>query len=141
MRRFIQDDRGISGALDMTLAIGLIMFPIVILVASLPQWIEVRSMAELAAQEAARSVVLAADQTSGEAAGDAAARRIADNHGIDGSSISVTFTGTLDWGDEITATVTVPLPVLAVPLIGTFAATDYTAQHVERVDDYRSFTP
>lgn len=141
MRRCWLDERGISGALDMTLAVGLIMLPVVMLVASLPAWVETRSMAELAAQEAARTVVLADDQAGGEAAGTAAARLIATNHGIDGSSLTISYTGVLEWGQEITATVRVPMPVLSIPLIGTFTVGDFTAQHTERVDDYRSFVP
>ena len=125
----------------MTLAIGLIMLPLVMLVASVPRWVETRSMSELAAQEAARRVVLADTQPEGEAAGEAAARQIAVNHGMDGSNLTVQFEGTLDWGEEITARVIVPMPLLSIPLIGDFAATDYVAEHAERVDDYRSFTP
>lgn len=125
----------------MTLAVGLIMLPLVMLVASVPRWVETRSMAELAAQEAARRVVLADTQDEGEAAGDAVARQIAANHGMDGSSLTVQFEGLLDWGEEITARVIVPMPLLSIPLIGDFTATAYVAEHAERVDDYRSFTP
>ena len=140
MRRLWADERGISGALDMTLAVGLVMLPLVMLVASIPAWIETRSMAELAAQEATRTVVLSDDQATGEAAGTASARLIATNHGIDGTTLTISFTGALEWGEEITATVRVPMPVLAIPLIGTFTVGDFTAQHTERVDDYRSFS-
>lgn len=69
------------------------------------------------------------------------ARQIATNHGIDGSSLSVSYTGVLDWGEVISASVTVPMPLLSIPLIGEFVVTDYTAEHAERVDDYRSFLP
>ena len=141
MRRWFSDDSGVSGALDMTLAVGLLMLPIVMLVASLPRWVETRSMAELAAQEAARTLALADDQTFGEAAGEAAARQIAANHGVEASTIAVRFSGILDWGQEVTASVTVPMPILDLPLIGTFSIGDFTANHTERVDDYRSFTP
>ena len=130
-----------SGALDVTLAIGLVMMPIVMLVASLPKWIETRSMAELAAQEAARALVLADSQARGEAAGEVVARRIARNHGVDGSSIHVGFSGNLDWGEEVMASVTVTMPILTIPLIGTFTVGEFTADHIERVDDYRSFPP
>lgn len=141
MRRFLHDDRGVSGGIDMVVAVGLLMIPMVMLVASLPRWIETRSMAELAAQEAARTVVLANAQPAGEAAGTATARQIADNNGVAGSSLTVTYLGVLDWGEEITATVTVPMPVLDLPLIGTITVGDFSTSHTERVDDYRSFTP
>ena len=125
----------------MTLAVGLIMIPLVMLVASIPRWVETRSMAELAAQEAARQAVLADTQSSGQAAGETMARQIADNHGVDGATLIVSFDGILDWGEEITASVTVPMPLLSIPLIGDFVATNYVAEHTERVDDYRSFLP
>jgi hypothetical protein len=125
----------------MMLAIGLLMFPLVMLVSALPRWVETRSMAELAAQEAARSVVLASDQGIGETVGLARAREIAHNHGFGSSDIAVSFSGILDWGQEITATVTVDTPILDVPGIGTFAAADVVASHTERVDDFRSFPP
>jgi Flp pilus assembly protein TadG len=136
-----REDRGASGTIEMVLAIGLIMFPIVMLVAAIPTWIETKSMAELAAQEAARAVVLADAQEVGEATGTAIARQIADNHGLDGSILSVSYDGVLDWGATITADVTIPVPVLAIPGIGTFASGNLTVSHSERVDDYRSFAP
>ena len=141
MRRILNDDRGISGALDMTLAVGLIMLPLVMLVASIPRRVETKSMAEVAAQEAARTLVLSNQQGIGETAAEAAARQIVANHGVDPSTVSVSFTGILDWGQEITATVTVRMPVLSIPLIGEFSVADYSAVHTERVDDYRSFAP
>ena len=125
----------------MVLAIGLLMFPLVMLVSALPRWVETRSMAELAAQEAARSVVLASDQGIGETVGLARAREIAENHGFGSADIDVSFSGILDWGQEITATVTVDTPILDVPGIGTFAAADVVVSHTERVDDFRSFPP
>lgn len=135
------DDTGASGALEMALAVGLLLFPIVMLVALIPRWIETKSMAELAAQEAARVFVLADDASTGQAAGTAIARQIADNHGVAGGSISVAYSGVLDWGETVTAAVTVPMPILVIPGIGTFATSDLTISHSERVDDYRSFPP
>ncbi|HDH03770.1 MAG TPA: hypothetical protein ENH15_05945 [Actinobacteria bacterium] len=134
-------DRGASGAIEMVLAIGLLMFPLVMLVASIPRWVETLSMAELAAQEAARSVVLSGDQATGEDAGRLRATEIALNHGFDASAIEVTFAGVLDWGQEITATVVVDTPLLVIPGIGEFAANDVVVSHSERVDDFRSFPP
>jgi len=125
----------------MVLAIGLLMFPMVMLVAAIPRWVETRSMAELAAQEAARTAALASDQGLGEVQGMARAVEIAANHGFGAGDIEVVFSGVLDWGQEITATVTVDTPILDIPGIGTFAAADVVISHTERVDDFRSFPP
>ena len=124
----------------MLLGVGLLMFPLVMLVAAIPTWIEAKSMGELAAPGGS-----AGDgpcQTAMPRAllrGTAVAQQIAQNHGF--SSVAVTFDGTLDWGETVTANVTVPIPVLAVPGIGTFAGSNVTLSHAERVDDYRSFPP
>ncbi len=123
------------------LAIGLLMFPLVMLVASIPRWVETRSMAELAAQEAARTVVLATDRASGEAAARLRAIEIARNHGFDAAAIEVSIDGVLDWGEVITATVVVDTPLLEIPGIGTFVVNDVVVSHSERVDDFRSFPP
>lgn len=139
--RIRRDERGASGALEMVLAVGLLMFPLVMLVAAIPRWVETRSMAQLAAQEAARTVVLAADQATGEAEARLRAEEIARNHGFATEALALDIDGLLDWGQEITATVTVDTPVLEVPGIGTFAAADVVVSHTERVDDFRSFPP
>lgn len=134
-----RDDRGASGTIEMLIGVGLLLFPLVMLVAAIPTWIEAKSMGELAAQEAARAMVLADTEIEGRAAGVAMAQQVAQNHGYMG--LSVTFDGVLDWGETITANVTVPVPVLAIPGIGTFAGSNVTFSHSERVDDYRSFPP
>jgi hypothetical protein len=135
-----REERGVSGSLELLLGVGLVLFPLVMLIAAIPTWIEARAMGELAAQEAARAMVLADDQASGAATGTAVANQIAANHGY-GGAISVGYDGVLDWGETITANVTVEVPVVAIPGIGTFAGTTVTLSHTERVDDYRSFPP
>ena len=135
-----RDDRGVSGTIEMLIGVGLLLFPLVMLVAAIPTWIEAKSMGELAAQEAARAMVLADSEAEGIAAGVAVAQQIAQNHGF-GGGVAVTFDGSLDWGETVTANVTVPIPVLAIPGVGTFAGSNVTLSHSERVDDYRSFPP
>lgn len=139
--RVVRDDRGASGTLEMLLGVALLMLPLVMLVAAIPRWIETRSMAQLAAQEAARSLVLAADQASGEMLGIVRANEVAANHGFAPGQLAVSFSGVLAWGEEVTATVTVDTPVLVVPGLGSFVASDVRVSHTERVDDFRSFPP
>lgn len=134
-----RDDRGASGTIELLIGVGLMLFPLVMLVAAIPTWIEAKSMGELAAQEAARAMVLADTEAEGRLAGIEVAQQVAQNHGYSG--VTVTFDGVLDWGETITASVTVPVPVLAIPGIGTFAGSNVTLSHTERVDDYRSFPP
>lgn len=133
-------ERGASGSVELLVGIGLLLFPLVMLIAAIPTWIEAKAMGELAAQEAARALALADTPEAGEASGTEIANRIAANHGFEGS-VSVAFSGSLDWGETVSATVTVPVPALAIPGIGTFVGTTVSFSHAERVDDFRSFPP
>ncbi len=133
-------DEGVSGSVELLVGIGLLLFPLVMLVAAIPTWIEAKAMGELAAQEAARAFAVAATASEGESAGTEIARRIAANYGFDGE-VDVSFSGVLDWGETVSATVTVPVPALAVPGIGTFVGATVSFSHAERVDDFRSFPP
>ena len=60
------------------------------------------------------------------------------NGGLKPEDIKVAVTGNLERGGSIIARVTVTMPALAVPGLGTFAPWEWTAVHTERVDEYRS---
>ncbi|MGH3452724.1 MAG: hypothetical protein ACRDQW_18885, partial [Haloechinothrix sp.] len=122
-------------ALELGLAIGLLVFPITILVVSLPTWVERQSAARVAAQEAAREVVLADSWGEGTERGVAVAQQTAANHGVDG--VAVSFSGSLERGAEVAAHVTVKMPALVVPGIGRVGAWSWTVTHTEQVDLYR----
>lgn len=96
-------------------------------------------MARLAAQEAARSVVLADDFGEGSAAGAALAAEIAANHDLAGAIEAVEFSGSLERGATVEATVIVTVPVPAVPFFGSGGAISWSVRHAEQVDAYRSF--
>lgn len=136
--RLLSGQRGYV-ALELALAIGLLVFPITILVVSLPTWVERQSAARVAAQEAAREVVLADTWGEGTARGQAVAQLTAANHGLDG--VAVSFSGSLERGAEVAARVTVEMPTLVVPGIGRVGAWRWTVTHTEQVDLYRSFPP
>lgn len=125
----------------MMFVIALLLLPTVIGLAQIPRWIDARSTAELAAQEAARQVVLADDQAAGEAAALAMASQIVVNHGWPESAlIDVSFTGVLVRGGEITAHVTIEFPAIVVPPVGGVGGgMARTWSHTERVDDFREF--
>ena len=127
--------------LEMMFVIGLLLLPTVIGLAQIPRWIDARSTAELAAQEAARQMVLAPDQASGEASAEAIARQIVLNHGWPESALlDVTFSGALVRGGEITAHVTIEFPAIVVPPVGDVGGgMAQTWSHTERVDDFREF--
>lgn len=143
-------------ALEFVLATLVLVVPTIILVLSLPVWIERVSLARMAAQEAARAVVLASDATRGGTVGTGLVVQTARNHEVDVADVSVCYsvhdfgrdapqrcTGltALPRGAGITAAVTVRLPLLSLPFLprDLGALPPYTARHTERVDSYRSF--
>lgn len=143
-------------ATEFALSMGLVLLPVTLIVLSLPTWLEYRSFASTAAQEAAREAVLADTPGAATTAGRTIIDRIAANLGVDPQDVSICFTvhdtGTaaaggcrtgvagLPRGGAVTARVSVRMPALSFPVLGTtFEAFTYGASHTERVDDYRSF--
>lgn len=126
---------------ELALAVGLLVLPVAILVVSLPVWIERQSAARVAAQEAARAVVLADSWAEGTRRGALVAEQVASNHGIPPGEVSVGFRGELERGAEVAALVRVRMPALALPAIGAVGEWSWTVSHTEQVDLYRSFPP
>ena len=144
MRRLVararRDERGMVVA-EFVVAVGFILFPVMVLVLSFPAWVERQSMARVAAQEAARIVALADDTDTGVAAAEELVAEIASNHGVDPSAMSVSFAGSATRGSNVTATIDVELPALSFPLLGGVGSVSWSTSHTERVDDYRAFHP
>ncbi len=135
----LPSQRGSVGV-ELALGVGVLLLPVALTVVVLPTWAERQSMARLAAQEAARTVVLAGDLGTGTAQGRALAERIAANHGMPGALRSVSIAaaeGPLARGTTVTATVEVLIPVPDLPWVagGDLA---WTVTHAEVVDPYRS---
>ena len=126
-------DRGFV-AIEYALALGLILVPVALLVITLPSWPERQTVARVAAEEGARTAVLTGDL----AAGEAVARQAVANQGLDPADVDITWSGSQARGGQLTAAVTVRMPVLRLPAIVTVGAWDWTARHTEPVDLYRS---
>ena len=135
--------RGESGfvAVEWAVTVGFLLFHTVLLVLSFPAWVERQGMARVAAQEAARAVALSNDTASEAAAGRGLADEIARNHGVDPTTMAVSYEGTTRRGDSVTATVAVELPALTIPGLGSLGSVTWSARHTELVDRYRPFTP
>lgn len=96
-------------------------------------------MARLAAQEAARVMVIGDDWASDAATARALAARIAENHELPASDLSLTLEpGTLVRGGQVTAVATVQMPLIVVPGIGPVGGVGWPVRHTEHVDAYRS---
>ncbi len=124
-------------AVEWVAAIALLLLPVVVLVATMPDWAERRHAATVAAREATR--VLARDWPSASADGAAlVAREVAVDHGVDAGDVEVDVVSIgVVRGDLARVAVQVTMP--AVSVLGMSAGTwHYTAVEVRRIDDYRS---
>jgi hypothetical protein len=127
-----------SVAVELSLGIGLLVLPMALLVLLLPTWLERQSMARVAAQEAARSVAVAADPQQASAIASEVVTRIAVNHGLPADAITVRISGGLGRGQVVTATVTVDMPATSFPGLTEVGGFSYTTAHREVIDPYRS---
>ena len=134
--------RGERGFVAIELAAGaaLLVFPVALLVASLPGWFDRQSVARQVARDAARAVVLDGSCRA-EVASDAA-DRIAIGAGLDPRELHIDLDcvdgAALERDDAVTARVTIEMPAVSVPLIGSVGAGRWTTAHAEPVDPYGS---
>jgi len=134
----IRRDQDGSAPISLALGVGLLVFPVLLLVLSLPTW-EARSVdARDAAAAAARALVTADTWSDGVAAADAAVYAVASTDGVASEDLSATYSGSLTRGAAVTAEVTVTIPAGRIPGIASFGAVHYSASSTQQVDDYRS---
>jgi hypothetical protein len=131
-----RSDRGFI-AIEWVAALAILLLPMVVLVATLPNWAERRHAATVSAREAARVIV--ENWPNGDpAAAVLVAQEVAADHGIDAADLDVRVPSVGEArGDEVEVDVEVTMP--AVGVNGMSAGSwHYTARAVRRVDDYRS---
>ena len=102
-------------AVEMPVAICLLLIPIACLIAVLPTWLERQSIARTAARESARTIARSNDVESGRTAANRAVAEIAANNGLDPTQLRPTYTGNISRGGQITSDVTVDIPLVIVP--------------------------
>ena len=127
-------DRG-SAELEMVLATGLIMLPIAVLVMLLPRWPESTSAASSTAKEAATLIAVASGPDAGIAAAQAAVDRAQAN--LD-QELRLEVEGSWCRGCTVTVLISVRMPGIDIPGIGSAAAWWWTARSAVRIDDFRS---
>lgn len=135
-----RDDRG-SAAIELPLAVGLLLLPMAMIVMALPSWPERQTVATAAAKEAASLYANAPDPTSGVYLAQAAVDQAAANYGLPANTLTLQLIGEWCRSCPVTASVRVDIPALAVPLIGDIGAFQWTATSTARIDDYRSISP
>lgn len=124
-------------AVELVAAVGLLLLPVVLLVASLPEWSERRHTAIVAAREAA---AVAVEGYPRDMTADAAllAEEVAAIHGLDRDEIDVRVSADLRRGGRVTATVTVDMPALNLPFVGRAGGFRWTTSQTRRIDEFRS---
>ena len=128
-------------AAELALGIGLLLFPVALLVLTLPTWSERQTTARSIAREVSRVVAVAGvcDRERAAETGHDMAR----NLGLAPSDVDVQLDcvpgGRLSRGGSVRASVTVGVPAVTLPGIGSVGAWSWTAHHSEPVDQYRSF--
>ncbi|HEX9316165.1 MAG TPA: hypothetical protein VN986_04680 [Actinomycetota bacterium] len=124
-------------SLELVLGLALLVLPIALIVLTLPTWLARQNLARLAAQQAARTGVIAA--SPGE--GAMAAGSVVADAGLDPArDVSVAWDPASNFarGGLVTVHVTVESPAIDIPFLGRFGSFPLTASFSERVDPYRS---
>jgi len=141
-RRVAAEQRGSAyAAVEMILVLGLILLPTLAAIAQIPRWVDAKSTADLAAQEAARQVVLADTWEQGLEAATNVVEAVVRNRGLDVGALSeVSFEGSLVRGGSVQVTVMLQVPPVVLPGFGPVGGNiSLSRSATERVDDYRQF--
>jgi hypothetical protein len=124
-------------AIEWVAAVALLLLPVVVLVATLPEWAERRHAATVAAREAARELVRDWPTADPERAA-VVARDVASDHGMPARDVVVQVLSVgVARGDLARVAVRVTMPAISVAGMSA-GEWHYTAVEVRRVDDYRS---
>lgn len=127
-------------AAELALGVGLLVFPVALLVLTIPTWVERQSTARAIAREAARTVAVEGycDVESARGVGETMAGNLGLGGGVE-VMLDCAPGERLRRGASVTARVTVHMPAVQLPGIGAVGAWRWTAHHAEPVDQYRSF--
>jgi hypothetical protein len=141
VRRHGRSREGGYVAAELALGVGLLVFPVALLVLTLPTWSERQTTARSIAREVSRVVAVAGVCDRGRATDTG--YDMARNLGLAPSDVDVRLDcvpgGRLPRGGSVRASVTVAVPAVTFPGIGSVGAWSWTAHHSEPVDQYRSF--
>ena len=134
--------RGRAGylAIELALAMGLLVLPVAGLVVTLPTWAERQSVARVVAREVARDTALAGVCDVAVAAARAASTT--QGLGLPPGDVTVVLDcepgEQLPRGGTVTASATVVMPALAIPGIGGVDLWRWTTGNRQPVDPFRS---
>ena len=133
-------DAGGFAAIELSAGVAVLVLPVALLVLGLPQWSARQGVARVAARDAARVVTLLG--WCDVASADAAVGRVATRAGLGSDALQVVLDcasgAPLPRDSSVTARVTVGMPLLDVPGVGSAPGCSWTAGHREPTDPYGS---
>jgi hypothetical protein len=118
-----------------------IMLPMFILIAQLPQWARDESTARSAAAEGARGALLADDPATAVQRAEVRSREVAANYGHEPANVRVDFLGEFAPGESITVKVTITLAAIRMPFGPSVGEREFSAESTERIPDFKVITP
>lgn len=133
----LRDDRGSLALVEIPLGTVLVIAAALVALV-VATWFERAAAARAAADQAARTVVNADTWEQGAADAQAAVDEVANNYDLDPNDLALQLDGSLERGAEVTATVTVDVPAVGLPLVGGIGSFSKSVSHTESVDEYRS---
>jgi len=136
LRTLTADEAGFA-PLTMMLGVTLVVIPVLLLVLTIPTWLERSVDARDAAANAARALATANTWAAGTAAANQTVAELITGDGLNPNDVEVTYGGSLNPGATVTATVTVELPAGVIPGIGHYGTIRYTATSTQHIDSYK----
>lgn len=131
-----RDDQGSSTAVTFLLGLAFIVIPVLVIVLTLPAWEQRVVDADDAARLAASSLANADNWSDGVNQAEAAVWQVVAGQGLSPDDVAESFAGSLQPGSQVTASVTVTVPLGAVPGLGRVGDLHYTATSTAHVASY-----
>ncbi len=124
-------------SVELSACIALLLLPVAMLVVSVPSWSSREHAATVIAREAAR---LTSDRWPAvdDVEVDEMASELATNLGVDPGDVVVQLSEIADRGQRVRATVTIRMPALHIPGVGSIGQWHWTTSSAVLVDPYRS---
>jgi hypothetical protein len=138
-RGMVERDSSEAGFAALELAIGLVILVMVAMVTvTLTTWPERATTGRRVARVAAQAAAAETSWEAAQAAGASAAEEAATNYGIGAGEFSVDFAGSIERDGEVTATVAIRMPAIAVPGIANAGEWTWTTSSTQAAGAYRS---
>ena len=137
LRTATHDESGFA-PLTMMLALAVVITPVLLLVLTIPTWLERGVDARDAAANAARTLATADNWQAGTLAANQTVSQLITGDGLDPNLVTTSYGGDLNPGSIVTARVTVTIPAGVIPGIGHYGTVHYTATSTQHVDTYKA---